>query len=170
MRSWSMTSTRLRQLQKSGEANMQFTYGCFPPPPPMQVVPPPFWWRRVMVGWRGRAYRTLVPGRQENAWFGQALHSFIYLSPYLTFLLTTVLEIQGNIFWILILTAKVTWLVQGAHQTMDQAKIILSAWFSAISYGEIQLRHRQNSGISCLKCKSSLETAVCPRMEDFFSL
>lgn len=26
MRSWSVTSTRLRQLQKSGEANMQFTY------------------------------------------------------------------------------------------------------------------------------------------------
>lgn len=32
-----------------------------------------------MVGWRDKAFENLVAGREENAWFGKAPHSFIHL-------------------------------------------------------------------------------------------
>lgn len=85
-----MKSTRLRQLQKMGEAKMQFTCGLFTSTRGPNTI--------LVEEGDGGAYQNLVPGRQENAWFGKASRSFIHLSPHLTFLLTTVLEIQGNIF------------------------------------------------------------------------
>ena len=90
-----MKSTRLRQLQGRGEANTKLACGLFHLHkwPQHNSGGGRQWWDGT-VG----PLRNLIPGREENAWFGKAPHSFTRLSPHLTFQLTTVLEIQGNIF------------------------------------------------------------------------